>query len=245
MPATTNKQQLLTQAHALLKKKLRAPGPAAADRPVLEELVYAVCREGVTSEEADRAYESLRKGFLDWNEVRVSTVQEVSDALKPLPGTGARARRIIALLQTVFEEEYAFDLGDLGKSGLKQAAKQLARYKEGVTDFTVSWVIQRTLGGHAVPLDDATLRVLRRLHVLDESEPEPEGGLEALRGTVEHLVPKARGPEFTDLLSVHARTICVADDPHCRECPLKADCPTGIERLAKKTAVAEPKKKPR
>src|SRR4051794_20059030 len=125
MPAITNKQQLLAQAHALLKKKHRTPADDGAGRPVLEELVYAICREGVTREEADRAYAALRKTFLDWNEVRVSTVQEVSDALKPLPGTGARARRIIALLQTVFEDEYTFDLGDLGKKGLKQAAKQL------------------------------------------------------------------------------------------------------------------------
>ena len=85
MPAITNKQQLLTFAQNALKKKfpLAAPTPAEP-RPLLEELVYAICREGATTAEADAAYARLRKTFIDWNEVRVSTVQEVGEILRPL-----------------------------------------------------------------------------------------------------------------------------------------------------------------
>jgi endonuclease III len=229
MPAITNKQQLLSQAYAALKKKFRPPEPAEEKRPVLEELVYAILREGTTAADADRAYAALRKAFIDWNEIRVSTVQEVADALRPLPLAGARAKRVIGLLQKVFEERYAFTLDDLDKKGLKQAAKQLSRYKEDVTDFTVAWVIQRSLGGHAVPLDGPTLRVLRRLGVVEPGEPD---SLEALRGSIEHVIPKARGAEFTELMSLHAKELCVDGTPHCPACPLKADCPTGQEVLA-------------
>ena len=240
MPAITNKQQLLNQAYTLLKKKFPVPDPEAAEkRPVLEELLYAIVREGATPEDADKGYARLLKSFTDWNEVRVSTVQEVADALRPLPQPGARAKRIVGLLQKVFEERYAFHLDDLDKKGLKQAAKQLMRYKEDVTDFAVAWVVQRSLGGHAIPLDAPTLRVLRRLAVIDEGEPE---SLEALRGSIEHVIPKARGPEFTDLMAVHAKALCVEGVPHCAACPLKADCPTGIEILNKKP---EPKPKPK
>ena len=102
----------------------------------------------------------MRQAFFDWNEVRVSTVPEVADALEGLPDAGAKAQRIVNFLQEVFEERYSFDLSDISKKGLKQAAKQLARYKGGATDFVVAWVTQRALGGHAVPLDAPTLRVL-------------------------------------------------------------------------------------
>ena len=54
-PLITNKQQLLTQAHALLRKKFGPHEPAAEPRPVLEELVYAILREGTTTADADRA----------------------------------------------------------------------------------------------------------------------------------------------------------------------------------------------
>jgi endonuclease-3 len=241
MPAITNKQQQLTQAHAALKKKYALPAGATdpSDRSVLEELIYAACREGTTHEDADRAYASLRKAFIDWNEVRVSTVQEVADVLRPLPQPGARAKRIIALLQAVFEERYSYDLSDILKKGLKDTARKLRFYKEGVNDFAVAWVIQRTLGGHAVPLDTPTLRVLGRLGVVEPGEPD---SLEALRGSMEHVIPKARDAEFTELMSEHAKELCIEGTPRCGLCPLKGDCPTGQEVLAKKPAAGKPKK---
>ena len=242
MPAITNKQQLLTQAHTALKKKYPVAEPAEERRPVLEELVYAILREGTTRADADRAYDAIRKTFIDWNEVRVSTVQEVADALRPIPQAGNRAMRIIGLLQKVFEERYSFTLEDLDKKGLKQAAKQLSRYKEDVTDFTVAWVLQRTLGGHAIPLDEPTLRVLRRLGVVEEGEAD---GLEAVRASIEHVIPKARGPEFTELMSLHAKELCVEGTPNCPACPLKSDCPTGQEVLAAAKKPAEGKPRPK
>ena len=43
---------------------------------------------------------------------------------------------------------YAFNLDDLEKKGLKQAAKQLARYQAvSGSDYLVAWVVQRSLGG--------------------------------------------------------------------------------------------------
>lgn len=244
MPAITNKQQLLNQAYLALKKKYAPPAvdDAAERRPVLEELVYAICREGSTPAEADRGYATLRKTFVDWNEIRVSTIQEVADILRPLPGAGAKAKRIIGLLQKVFEERYAFTLDDLDKKGLKQAAKQLSRYKDDVTDFTVAWVVQQTLGGHAVPLDGPALRVLARLGIADGTDPDD---LEPVRASVEHAIPKARGVEFTTLLSLHAKELCTEKDPHCSVCPLRTECPVGIENLSKKTAESKTRPKSR
>lgn len=239
MPAITNKQQLLTQAQNLLKKRFPLPvaDPEPEPRPLLEELIYAIVREGSTPAEADAGYARLRKAFIDLNEVRVSTVQEVGDVLRPLPGPGTRAKRIIGLLQEVFEDRYAFDLGDLGKKGLKDTARKLRLYKGGVTDYTVAWVVQRSLGGHAIPLDEPTLRVLTRLGVVEDVDPD---NLEALRGSIEHVIPKTRGPEFTDLMSVHASELCTEKDPNCPACPLNRDCPVGIENTSKKS---EPKPK--
>ncbi len=260
MPAITNKQQILTQAQTTLKKKFTLPSADQADpRPVLEELIYGICREGTTHADADRAYRSLRKAFIDWNEVRVSTVQEVAEALRPIPNAGIRAGWVLALLQAVFEMTYSYDLDELEKKGLKQAARQLGRYFDpkdleklglkqaakqagrfkNVNDYAVAWVVQRRLGGHAIPLDGPTLRVLHRLGVIEDVEPE---SLETLRGSIEHVIPKTRGPEFTDLMSQLAKEICIDGTPRCGQCPLKSDCPTGQEQSAKKP---EPKPKPK
>ncbi|HSQ54362.1 MAG TPA: hypothetical protein VLM40_01350, partial [Gemmata sp.] len=196
MPAITNKQQLLTFAQNALKKKFPLPAAEPGEpRPLLEELIYAICREGSTPADADAGYARLRKAFIDWNEVRVSTVQEVADVLRPLSGPGTRGKRIIGLLQEVFEATYTYDLGELAKKGLKDASRKLRFYKGGVNDYAVAWVVQRSLGGHAIPLDEPTLRVLMRLGVVEDTDPE---SLDAVRGSIEHVIAKTRGAEFTD-----------------------------------------------
>src|SRR5262245_54994106 len=101
MPAV-NKQTLLTQVFNRLKKTYE-PLPEPEKRPVHEQLIYAICREGATRDRADAAYRNLRERFFDWNEVRVSAPAEVEEAMDGLPDSGARAERIIGLLQEVFE----------------------------------------------------------------------------------------------------------------------------------------------
>jgi len=236
MAANTNKQTLLAQVQTVLKKKSPAPPAPTAERSVLEEVLYGIVRDGATPEAADAAWAALKTGFHDLNEVRVSSVTEVADAVRAVPQAGAKGERIVDFLQKVFEEFYSFDLGDIAKKGVKQAAKQLARFKGGVNDFVVAWATQRALGGHAVPLDEPTIRVLQRLGVLDDDLDD----LEAARATLEHFIPKAKGPEFTDLVSQLAASTCTADLPNCAACPLRPDCPTGQENTAK--AKAKPAK---
>jgi endonuclease-3 len=219
MPATINKQRVLTHLFTSLKKRYDPPEHEA--RPVLEQLLYAVCREGTTRDLADQAFRHLRERFFDWNEVRVSSTREVEEAFDGMSEAEVRAQRIIGLLQEVFETTFSFDLETLHKKGLKQAAKQISRY-QAANDYAVAWVIQQALGGHAIPLDPPTLRVLRRLGLLEGDSDD----LEALRASMEHLVPKARGPLFNELVSALANDVCDEDEPNCPSCPLCSDCMT-------------------
>lgn len=242
MAAAPNKQTQLATLQSVLKKKVPAPA-APPERTVLEEVVYAILRDGATPEQADAAFARLRdkEFFVDLNDIRVSSVQEVADAVHGLPGAGDKGERVIKFLQEVFEELYGFDLGDIAKKGVKQAAKQLARYKSGVNEFVVAWVTQRSLGGHAIPLDHPTVRLLQRLGILDADLDD----LEAARGTLEHFIPKAAGPEFTDRAAVFAATVCTEDNPRCETCPMLPTCPTGQALMAAAKAKKEtkPKKK--
>src|SRR5205807_2107642 len=84
------------------------------------------------------------------------------------------AQRVVALLQEVFESTFSYDLEGLNKKGLKQAAKQIGRY-QAADDYTVAWVTQQSLGGHAIPVDAPTLRTAGRLGLTDgEADPEAD-----------------------------------------------------------------------
>ena len=120
--------------------------------------------------------------------MRVSSLERNRRCLGDfLPDAAARAQRLIDFLQEVFETTFSFDLESLQKKGLKQAAKQLARY-QAANDYAVSWVVQQSLGGHAIPLDAAALRVPRRLGILEEEGQD----LEAVRASLEHQIPKLK-----------------------------------------------------
>lgn len=196
MAATTiNKQQALNQ---VLSAAPPLPEPDAP-LPVLEQFIYGICRENAPPELAQRAYDNLTTVFFDWNEVRVSSTRELEEAMPGLSAAEARAERIIAFLQEVFETTFSFDLEAIQKKGLKQAGKVLQGLR-AANDFVVAWVIQRSLGGHAIPVDQVTLQLARQVGLID-AQVDTE---EAARSSLEHLVPKSKGPHFTDAISVLA-----------------------------------------
>ena len=106
MATIINKQKVVTQLFTTLGKASRGAEPHP-DRPVLEQFIYAVCREDATRSAADRAYRALQEGFYDWNEVRVSSDEEVAEVLAGLGDAVARARRIREFLQEVFETTFS------------------------------------------------------------------------------------------------------------------------------------------
>jgi endonuclease III len=246
MPTMTNKQQQIEQIIKVLKKRYDTSGEVE-NRPVLEHLLYAIIREGTTRQQADRAFKNLRTVFFDWNEVRVSAPHEIEEILEDIPCAGERAQRIIGVLQYWFELKFNFDMEDLAKKGLKDAARQLSRMlsevaKNGMkeagrvpsrivdgNDYVVATVIQQGLGGHAVPIDTPSLRVLRRLQLI---EPEVED-LESIRGSIEHCIPKSKTALFNELVSRVAAELCFEQTPKCKSCVLRPDCPASIEMLAR------------
>lgn len=238
MATTITKQRTLNQVCT----SHEGNGSTSADPlPVLEQFVYGLCRENATPEQAHLAYGRLKGEFFDWNEVRVSSVREIEEAMAGLADTDSRAQRVLSFLQEVFETTFSFDLEALQKKGVKNAAKALTRYA-AASDYVGAWVVQRSLGGHAVPVDAATLRCARRLGLLEADTDDHE----AARATLEHLVPKAKGTAFTDAISVVAEDHCWEDEPRCPGCPLLADCPTGQEsRGAEMAAARSTRAKPR
>jgi endonuclease-3 len=237
MATTINKQRTLS--HLLTAGPVA--DPPSESLPVLEQFIFGLCRENATAAQAQQAFENLKTHFFDWNEVRVSTIRELEEVMEGLSDAESRAQRLVSFLQEVFEETFSFDLEGMHKKGLKQAAKKLTSYG-AANDYVGAWVVQRSLGGHAIPVDTATLRCTRRLGLIEAATEDPE----AVRATLEHVIPKAKGSQFTDAVSQVAEQFCSEDDPNCANCPLHADCPAaqeacGEELVTVRTARAKPR----
>lgn len=221
--ATQSKSQFLNDVHAQLKRRYK-PKPDRADRlSVLEAVVYGICHEDTTREQANQALSRFKDQFFDWNEVRVSPIAEVQETLADIPDPQGRAERIRRFLRQLFSKTYGFSLDPLTKKPLKEALKVLHAYEAFSSDYVTATVIQQALGGHAIPIDSATRRALERLGISDSDLP-------SLRSILERAVPKNRGVEFLELLEELAHDTCVEPHPDCPRCELRKICDYALTR---------------
>jgi endonuclease-3 len=191
--ASVSRTAQFTKLHRLLKKHYRPVAPDSK-RPVLEHLLFACCLEDVHHQAAEEAYAALEHTFFDWNEVRVTSVTELSEVMRGLPDPRAAANRVKRVLQSVFEGTYAFDLEDRRKENLGPTIKWFRKI-DGTTSFSVAYVVQSALGGHAIPVDTGTLRVLRIVGLISDQDVEA-GEVPGL----ERAIVKTKGVEFGSML---------------------------------------------
>jgi endonuclease III len=230
--ATQSKAQFLTDVHALLKRRYKPKADRNAARlSVLKAVVYGICHEGTTRENANQALSRFKDGFYDWNEVRVSDVDEIRENLAGIPDPEERARRIRRFLRQLFNRTYGFNLDALAKKPLKEALKVLQTYEAFSSDYVTATVIQQALGGHAIPIDKDTHRALERLGITESSIPD-------LRAVLERAVPKNRGAEFLDLIEDLANDTCVEGEPDCPRCELRKICPFAVARKQQEAEAA-------
>lgn len=175
-------------------KKYYKPVAPDSNRSVLEHLLFACCLENAHYDVAEESFLALVHNFFDWNEVRVSTVRELSEVMTRLPEPAAAATRVKNNLQSVFEASYSFDLEDLRKLNLGPATERIAKLR-GATPFTTAYVVQAALGGHSIPLDSGTLNALRLLEVASDEDVK-SGTIAGL----ERAIAKPKGVEFGSLV---------------------------------------------
>lgn len=183
---------LITKLYKFVKKNYQVVA-YPSNRTVLEHLIYGCCLENSTCEAADDAFAKLQENYFDWNEVRVTTIAELSEVTKGLGDPTASGASVKKTLQGVFEHYYQFDLDFLRKENLSKAVQTLQKCR-GVSPFVVSHVAQNGLGGHSIPLDDAMMSLFYVLGIvtLDEARKGKVSGLE-------RTIPKAKGVEFFNL----------------------------------------------
>jgi tetratricopeptide (TPR) repeat protein len=201
---STNRAAFFTKIHKALKKHYK-PVAAPADRPLLEHLLYACCLENARYETADEAFAKLQL-YADWNEVRVTTVTELSEIMAVLPDPDHAARRLKQTLQSVFETRYSYDLEYLKKNNLGKALKELEEFR-GVTPFVLAYAGQHGLGGHNIAANRGVFEALVSLGVITENEAK-SGRIPGM----ERAIPKTKGLEFASLL--HQLGVDFLSAPH-------------------------------
>jgi endonuclease III len=220
--ASTNRAAQIIKVIKVVKKHYK-PVEVPKDRNVLEHVVFAALAENSNYDDAEKVFAALKSDYFDWNEVRVSSIRELTDVMKSLNDAEDAATRVKRVLQSVFETHYTFDLDPLKKQNLGAAVKQIEKF-HGSTPFSVAFVTQHGLGGHSIPVNQGLLEAMRVVGVVSDAE--------AAKGTVpglERAVPKTKGSELSGLLhqlgvelfrspmGPTIRKILLEIDPSCKD----------------------------
>ncbi|MCD4728002.1 MAG: hypothetical protein K8R46_10090 [Pirellulales bacterium] len=229
------------RVHKVLKKHFK-PAPFHAGRTVIEHLLFACGLEDTRHDAAEEAFAALVHTFFDWNEVRVTSISELSEVLASLPDPRAAANRVKRVLHAVFEATFNFDLEEYRKKNLGPTVAWLKKL-DGTTRFTVSYVVQAALGGHAIPIDGSTMAALHVLDLMTEKDVEAK----TVPG-LERAVAKSKGGEFGSLL--HELGAAYSANPYSstiREILLKInpECEDRLPKRRVKRAKRKPQDPPR
>lgn len=232
----------------VLKKHYKAP-PANPSRTVIEHMLFACCLENARHEAAEEAFAALVHTFFDWNEVRVTSISELSEVMVRLPDPREAANRIKRVLHGIFEATFNFDLEEIRKKSLGANVAWLEKL-DGMTPFTVSYVVQAALGGHSIPIDAGTMAVLRILDLVTDKDVESH----SVPG-LERAIAKSKGAEFAAMLhelgadfsanaySPKVREILLEIHPECKDQLPKRRSERAAKKKQEEAAEDEKKKK--
>jgi hypothetical protein len=190
---TPPRGQLLPKLHKALKSHY-TPFAANTSRDLLDQVLFACCLENAPADVAEKAFARLKQVYADPNEVRVTTVAELAEALHDLPDPARAALALRRALQGVFESTYMFSLDHARKNSLAHGLKILEGL-HGVPPFAVQYVASTALGGHLIPLDRAALAALWLCGLVTQQEYD-SGKVPGL----ERIIAKKSGGEFSSLL---------------------------------------------
>lgn len=192
-----NSKEFATRLQKLYRGLKRAHPKAEKvtyDDPI-EALIYGVVSEHTSESTVQRAVKGFRATFVDWNDLRVSRVEEIVEILQEdSVSSRATAFALLTALRAVFDEYHTLSLQSLKKMG-KRPAKQAMEALDGVGHFVVNYCMLTSLQGHAIPLTETMATYLRQNDIVD-----PEADDQDIEGFLSRQVATKDAYEFYSLL---------------------------------------------
>ena len=179
---------------AQLRKAYSPAAPTLPTDPTVE-LIWSVVLEDAPEGTAKVALSRLTGQFVDFNELRVSRVDEIANGLpNTLSDARGRAGRMTVILQAIFDKFNTLVIPELRDLGKRDARHFIGSIPQ-MTPFVEARACLFAAGIHAVPVD----RTLAGL-LADHGIVQPEADLREIQGFLERVVPAKEAVEIALLL---------------------------------------------
>lgn len=182
--------------------------------PAVDELVCTILSQNTNDINRDKAFQSLKVQYPDWQSVLQAEPLELQRVIAIAGLANQKGPAIQNALRAIFEERAEFDLDWLAEKTPAEARDWLLRLK-GVGPKTAAIVMVFSLGMPAFPVDTHIYRVSGRIGL------RPKGfNVEKTHAYfVEIGDPATFGTLHIDLIEL-GRQICHPRKPDCQHCPV-------------------------
>ena len=125
------------------------------------QIIISYLEWNATSAMALEAHDLLMHSMVDNNDIRVSLPQEIVAIIgKDYPLAQERACRMHETLNELFNREHDIIITSL-KGKNKKQVKNYLETLPGITPYVIAQILLLSFGGHAVPLDEHILALLK------------------------------------------------------------------------------------
>ncbi len=210
----------ILEAMAAIEVEWAPPG-SGEETPLFESGLLCVLARSLTEPQTIRTLRALKREYEDWNELRVSQVQEY-EALVASKSAEVRlsaVRAVKVYIQEIFQKNHGFDLEHL-REDPTEAAKFLCQIESlgAAAAHHLLWL----MGEGTVPVSTGVIRVLDRTASMKRTS-----SIRKAQATLEPIVAPERRAEFGLRFGTVVEYWCDVKKPTCWECPLLKGCPFG------------------
>ena len=220
MPPPVGIKEKTRSVKRYLKALERRHKPAYPPEPisVLEKLIFHLLAHEAPPTNATRAMRLMRDEFVDWNDLRVASISEITTILEQCRIDSEVAYTLKEVLGEIFNVGHSVSLDFLVEEPLDEAKKFVNRLKK-LPPWAGVYLLVITGQSNAVPLDPHTSRICQRLGLFGR-----KSSIQTRNQTLKSIVSEDDVLRFHHLFVEHGKKTCREENPRCDVCCLARDC---------------------
>jgi endonuclease III len=191
----------LTKMHGKPRAELNYSSP-------MELVVAAILAAQCTDERVNKVTESLFKKYRTAKDYLKVKDTELEEDVRPTGFYRNKARSL---------KNFAADIEKRFEGRVPDDVETLTTIK-GIGRKTANMVVGLAFGKPAIIVDTHVMRVSQRIGLTKQDEPDK------IEADLKKMVPQNSWTDFSLLMTLHGRYICIARKPDCPRCLLQKEC---------------------
>jgi len=205
------------EINVILEREFGIPEREGNESP-LDTLIHTILSQNTNDTNSGRAYDNLIARFPLWEDVLSADVEEIARVIRVGGLAGQKSIRIKEFLNWVKTTYGELNLDFICDMDTAEAIQLLTKLK-GIGLKTANVMLCFACGKEVFPVDTHISRISKRL-ALVPSNASPDKAHEIMG----QLFPEGKAYPLHVNMIHFGRTICHAQKPGCKECPLIKYC---------------------